>query len=158
MAGAKGAFAFDEITVGYVLEWPMPFEFAKLNGTYEKELGVKINWRSFDTGTAMSAAMASGDVLFSISQGVSPFVVATSAGQDIQVLDVAVVYADHDNCVVRTDLEITKDNATELADKKVVLPIGAAWKSSIWRRQTVLPLLPKAGLIWSAAGADRCAG
>ena len=51
---------------------------------------------------------------------------ATSAGQDLQILDVAVVYADNDNCVVRTDLEITKDNAAELAGKKVALPIGSA--------------------------------
>ncbi len=126
LGGAPAAYALDEITVAYFLEWPMPFEFAKVNGTYEKELGVKINWRAFDTGTAMSAAMASGDVHLSVSQGVPPFVIASSAGQDIQILDVAVVYADNDNCVVRTDLEITKDNATELAGKKVALPIGSA--------------------------------
>ena len=120
------AFALDEITVAYFLEWPMPFEYAKVMGTYETEMGVKINWRSFDTGTAMSAAMASGDVHLSVSQGVPPFVVATSAGQDLQILDVAVSYADNDNCVVRTDLEIDKDNAGELAGKKVAVPIGTA--------------------------------
>ncbi|MEL7303579.1 MAG: taurine ABC transporter substrate-binding protein, partial [Pseudomonadota bacterium] len=63
-----------ELTVAYFLEWPMPFQYAKVKGIYEKELGVKINWRSFDTGTAMSAAMASGDVQISVSQGVPPFV------------------------------------------------------------------------------------
>lgn len=126
LGGAPAAHALDEITVAYFLEWPMPFEFAKVQGTYEAEMGVKINWRAFDTGTAMSAAMASGDVHLSVSQGVPPFVIASSAGQDIQILDVAVVYADNDNCVVRTDLEITKDNATELAGKKVALPIGSA--------------------------------
>ena len=126
LANAQTAFALDEITVAYFLEWPMPFEYAKVMGTYEKELGVKINWRSFDTGTAMSAAMASGDVHLSVSQGVPPFVVATSAGQDLQVVDVAVSYAENDNCVVRSDLEITKDNAAELAGKKVAVPIGTA--------------------------------
>lgn len=126
LASPQAAAALDEITVAYFLEWPMPFEYAKVMGTYEAEMGVKINWRSFDTGTAMSAAMASGDVHLSVSQGVPPFVVATSAGQDLQILDVAVVYADNDNCVVRTDLEITKNNATELAGKKVALPIGSA--------------------------------
>jgi len=50
----------DEITVAYFLEWPMPFQFAKVNGTYDEEMGVKVNWVSFETGTAMSAAMASG--------------------------------------------------------------------------------------------------
>jgi hypothetical protein len=87
----------------------MPFEYAKQMGTYEEEMGVDINWVSFDTGVKMSAAMASGDVQLSVSQGVPPFVVATSAGQDLQILDVAVSYADNDNCVVRSELEIDKD-------------------------------------------------
>ena len=125
LAGAQAAQA-DDITVAYFLEWPMPFQFAKETGMYEEALGVNINWVSFDTGTAMSAAMASGDVQISVSQGIPPFVVATSAGQDLQVLDVAVSYADNDNCVVRADLEIDKDSAGELAGKKVAVPLGTA--------------------------------
>ena len=59
-ASAQAAVAggHGEITVGYFLEWPMPFEYAKQMGTYDEEMGVKVNWVSFDTGTAMSAAMA----------------------------------------------------------------------------------------------------
>ena len=120
------AMAADEITVAYFLEWPMPFQYAKVNGTYEEEMGVKINWVSFDTGTAMSAAMASGDVQIAVSQGVPPFVVATSAGQDLQAVDVAVSYSDNDNCVVAEALEIDKTNAGELSGKKVGVPIGTA--------------------------------
>ncbi|CUH78030.1 ABC transporter substrate-binding protein [Tropicibacter naphthalenivorans] len=114
------------ITVGYFLEWPMPFEYAKAEGMYDEALGMTVNWVSFDTGTAMSAAMASGDVQLSVSQGVPPFVVATSAGQDLQILDVAVSYSDNDNCVVKEDLEIDKDSAGELAGKKVAVPLGTA--------------------------------
>jgi taurine transport system substrate-binding protein len=122
-----GGFASaQEITVAYFLEWPMPFQYAKEMGTYDKEMGVKVNWRAFDTGTAMSAAMASGDVHLSVSQGVPPFVVATSAGQDLQVLDVAVSYSDNDNCVVTSALEIDKTNAKELEGKKVAVPLGTA--------------------------------
>ena len=124
LAGANAATA--EITVAYFLEWPMPFQFAKQMGMYEEAMGTKINWVSFDTGTAMSAAMASGDVQISVSQGIPPFVVATSAGQDLQVLDVAVSYSDNDNCVVRSDLEIDKSSAGELAGKKVAVPLGTA--------------------------------
>ncbi len=120
-------FAADhEITVAYFLEWPMPFQHAKETGAYEKALGKKINWVSFDTGTAMSAAMASGDVHISVSQGLPPFVVATSAGQDLQIIDVAVSYSDNDNCVVASALEIDKSNAGELAGKKVAVPLGTA--------------------------------
>lgn len=126
--GAPAAMAETpkEITVAYFLEWPMPFEFEKVEGVFDKELGVKVNWRSFDTGVAMSAAIASGDVQIAVSQGVAPFVTATSAGQDLKVIDVAVGYSDNDNCVVRSDLEITKDNAKKLNGTKVGVPIGTA--------------------------------
>ena len=137
MMGATGALALlaggqamaqaaTELTVGYFLEWPMPFEYAKVQGTYDEALGMTVNWVSFDTGTAMSAAMASGDVQMAVSQGVPPFVIAASAGQDLQVLDVAVSYADNDNCVVASGLEIDKDSAGELAGKKVAVPLGTA--------------------------------
>ncbi|WP_425515721.1 ABC transporter substrate-binding protein [Mameliella sediminis] len=125
LAGTSAVSA-EEITVGYFLEWPMPFQYAKATGMYDEAMGVTINWVSFDTGTAMSAAMASGDVQLSVSQGVPPFVVATSAGQDLQILDVAVSYADNDNCVVLEALEIDKDSAKELEGKKVAVPLGTA--------------------------------
>lgn len=126
LAASVNAAKAQEITVAYFLEWPMPFQYAKETGAYDEALGVKVNWVSFDTGTAMSAAMASGDVQLSVSQGVPPFVVATSAGQDLQIVDVAVSYADNDNCVVRADLEIDKNSADELAGKKVAVPLGTA--------------------------------
>lgn len=118
--------ASDEITVAYFLEWPMPFQYAKVNGAYDEALGMSVNWVAFDTGTAMSAAMASGDVQIAVSQGVPPFVVAASAGQDLQIVDVAVSYSDNDNCVVASSLEIDKTNASELEGKKVAVPIGTA--------------------------------
>jgi taurine transport system substrate-binding protein len=126
ITGAQAAMAAEEVTVGYFLEWPMPFQYAKEQGTYDEAMGVKVNWVSFDTGTAMSAAMASGDVQISVSQGVPPFVVAVSAGQDLQIVDVAVSYADNDNCVVHSGLEIDKASANELAGKKVAVPLGTA--------------------------------
>lgn len=125
-AQAAAADGHGEITVGYFLEWPMPMMVAKASGAYDEALGMKVNWVSFETGTAMSAAMASGDVQMSVSQGVPPFVVAASGGQDIQVVDVAVSYSDNDNCVVSAGLEIDKDSADELAGKKVAVPLGTA--------------------------------
>jgi taurine transport system substrate-binding protein len=115
-----------ELTVGYFLEWPMPFLAAKADGTYDEALGMPVKWVAFETGTAMSAAMASGDVQIALSQGTPPFVVATSAGQALQLLDIAVSYSENDNCVVSTQLEIDKDSADELEGKKVAIPIGTA--------------------------------
>ena len=126
ICGVQAANAADEITVAYFLEWPMPFQFAKVQGLYEEALGVPVKWVSFDTGTAMSAAMASGDVQIALSQGLPPFVVAASAGQDLKIVDIAVSYSENDNCVVAEALEIDKTNAKELEGKKVGLPIGTA--------------------------------
>lgn len=126
MSGHAAMAENHEITVAYFLEWPMPMMAAKNAGTYDEALGKKVNWVSFETGTAMSAAMAAGDVQISVSQGVPPFVVAASGGQDLQILDVAVSYSDNDNCVVASGLEIDASSAGDLAGKKVAVPLGTA--------------------------------
>jgi taurine transport system substrate-binding protein len=123
---AVNVMALDELNVAYFEEWPMPFEYAKQIGAYDEALGIPVNWKAFGTGTAMSAAMASGDIDISVSQGVPPFIVAASTGQDLQIVDVAVSYADNDNCVVASALEIDASNASELAGLKVSVPIGTA--------------------------------
>ncbi len=120
------SMAQEEITVAYFLEWPTPNQFAQAQKIYKEKLGVNVKWVSFDAGTAMSAAMASGDVQISFSQGIPPFVVAASAGQDLQIVDVAVSYSENDNCVVRESLEIDKTNAKDLNGKQVGVPLGTA--------------------------------
>ncbi|CTQ34164.1 taurine ABC transporter substrate-binding protein [Jannaschia rubra] len=127
LTGAQGALAKSrEITVAYFKDWPLPFPVAKNAGPSEDELGVDVNRVAFDTGTAMSAGMASGDVQISVSQDVPPFGVATSAGQDIKKLDVAVSYSDNDNCVVASKLEIDEETAKDLDGNKVSVPIVTA--------------------------------
>ncbi|MBT6832842.1 MAG: ABC transporter substrate-binding protein, partial [Rhodobacterales bacterium] len=120
------AMALDELVVGYFMEWPTANQYAQHNKLYDEALGIPVKWVSFDAGTAMSAAMASGDVHISYSQGVTPFLVATAAGQDLQVIDIAETYSDNNNCVVRSSLEIDADNTNELKGKQVALPIGTA--------------------------------
>ncbi len=126
LLSANHAVNADTLTVAYFQEWPTPNQFAQMKKIYDKELGVNVKWVAFDAGTAMSAAMASGDVQISFSQGIPPFVVATSAGQDIQIVDIAVSYAENENCVVRSSLEIDKENVKELEGKQVAVPIGTA--------------------------------
>lgn len=125
LAAVTPAFAQEAVTVAYFQEWPMPFQYAKAKGLYDEKLGVPINWVAFDSGTAMSAAMAAGDVQIALSQGVPPFIVAISAGQDLKVVDIAASYSDNDNCVVAARLEIDKENAAELQGKRVALPVGS---------------------------------
>ena len=135
MAGPAGAMADDsmmdgamerpdEITVAYFLEWPTPNQVAQIEQAYDEALGLTVNWVAFDTGVAMSAAMASGDVDIAYSQGLVPFANAVTAGVEIQMVGVAVSYAENDNCVVQTDLGIGRDNATDLNGMKVAVPLG----------------------------------
>jgi taurine transport system substrate-binding protein len=116
----------EQLTVAYFMEWPTPNQFAQTNKIYDEKLGMDVKWVAFDSGTAMSAAMAGGDVQISFSQGIPPFVVAASAGQDLQIVDVAVSYSENDNCVVRSTLEIDKSNVKELQGKQVGVPLGTA--------------------------------
>lgn len=122
--GASVAQDIDEITVAYFLEWPSPNLIHKADGRFEKEMGVKVNWRAFGNGNEMSAAMASGDVQIAYSQGLVPFVVAVTKGLPIKLVSSAVSYAENDNCVVHKDAGITKANAKELEGKKIATPIG----------------------------------
>ncbi|TVQ53402.1 MAG: taurine ABC transporter substrate-binding protein [Rhodobacteraceae bacterium] len=123
---AGAAAAVEEITVAYFLEWPTPNQYAQAQGLYDEALGVRVNWRAFETGVQMSAAMASGAVQILYSQGVPPFVIASSAGLPIELVGVAVTYDDNDNCVVHASQGVTAANATDLEGKRVAVPLGTA--------------------------------
>ena len=118
------AHALDEITVAYFLQWPTANQVAQLNQTYDKELGVKVNWRAFGNGNEMSAAMAGGDVHISYSQGFVPFVVGVTKGLPMKLVGVAVTYSENDNCIVHPKAGVTKENAKDLEGKTVMTPIG----------------------------------
>lgn len=124
LGGISSALALDEITVAYFLEWPTANQVAQMEETYDKELGVKVNWRAFGNGNEMTQAMVSGDVQIAYSQGFVPFVVGVSTGAPLKLVGVAVTYAENDLCIVHNDAGINKDNAKELEGKKVATPIG----------------------------------
>jgi len=113
-----------EVTVAYFLEWPTPNLKAQVEGTFDKEMGVKVNWRAFDTGAAMTQALASGDVQFAYSQGIVPFTVAVSSGVPLKAVAIATSYSEDDNCVVRREAGVTKENASDLIGKKIAVPLG----------------------------------
>ena len=118
------AAALDEITVAYFLEWPSPNLAYKAEGRFDRELGVKVNWRAFGNGNEMTAAMVSGDVQIAYSQGLTPFVVGVTKGAPLKLVSAAVSYAENDNCIVHRDAGITQANAKSLEGKKVASPVG----------------------------------
>ena len=126
VAAAPGAMAGhgDEITVAYFLEWPSPNLAFKADGSFDKAMGAKVNWRSFGNGNEMTAAMVSGDVQIAYSQGLTPFVVGVTKGAPLMLVSAAVSYAENDNCIVHKDAGITQANAMDLEGRKVASPIG----------------------------------
>ncbi|REG85901.1 ABC transporter substrate-binding protein [Marinomonas pollencensis] len=114
----------NKVSIGYFLEWPTANQVAQVNDTYSKEMGVEVEWHAFDSGTAMSAAMASGGVDMAYSQGLVPFTIAVSKGLPITMVGIAVSYAENDNCVVGKDAHITSANAKQLEGKNIAVPFG----------------------------------
>lgn len=122
------AWARDEITIAYFLEWPTPNQIAQIEKIYDEKLGLKVNWKSFGSGNDMSAAMAGGDVDISYSQGLIPFIVAVSKGLPIKMVGIAVGYAEADNCVVSDKNPLDRSSKSAIANslkgKKVATPVG----------------------------------
>jgi len=119
------AFAQDEITVAYFLEWPTPNQKAQLEKIYDDAMGVKVNWIAFDTGVEMTAAMLSGHVDIAFSQGSTPFTLAVSTGIPLKIVGIAIDYIENDNCVPSASSGINKDNAARtLNGATVAVPIG----------------------------------
>ncbi len=127
IAVALGIAAADkpkEITVAYFPEWPTANQVAQVEQWYDKEMGVKVNWRPFNSGVEMATAMVSGDVQIAYSMGSVPFTVAVSQGAPLKTVGVALSYSDNDNCVVHNKAAIDKANAQALEGKKAAVPFG----------------------------------
>lgn len=113
-----------EITVAYFAEWPTANQVAQAEQWYDKEMGLNVKWRKFDSGVEMANAMVAGEVDISYSMGIIPFMSAVTNGAPITAVGIAVSYAENDNCVVHHKAAIDKANAHELEGKKVAVPLG----------------------------------
>ena len=113
------------VSVGYLVHWPTPALFAQAKHTFEYALGVEVDWRPFANGNEMNDAMARGEIQIAYAQGHVPFLVGISRGLDLTMVGVAVGYAEDDNCILRGDAGIGRDNVAQLAGRKVALRRGS---------------------------------
>ena len=120
-AGDKPA----QIKVAYFQQWPAPVQFAQAKMTFDSMLGMKVNWVPFRSGRDMARALAAGEVQIAYSLGHVPFLVAINSGLDLSMVGIAVSYPDDDNCIVRKDAGIDRDNAHQLEGRKVALRPGS---------------------------------
>ena len=154
---AMGDCAFDapdEINVAYFEEWPTANQVAQADGTYDERLCATVNWLPFPSGNEMSLAMESGDVDISYSQGLTPFANAVTSGADLEMVGVAVAYADADQCIVHPDYDITKDNASDFEGQAVYSPIGNVTHFQLLTQLDALGVdIPSVNIIPSEGGA-----
>ncbi len=96
-----------------------PSKVAQADGDYEKATGKKINWRKFESGAELIAAVASGDVPIG-NIGSSPLAAAASRGLPIQTFLVTGVIGESEALVVRNGSGISKP--ADLIGKKIAVP------------------------------------
>jgi taurine transport system substrate-binding protein len=115
LLGALSAEAADKVVVGYQTD-ALPSSVAIANGEFEKATGVKIDFRRFNSGAEIFAAIASGDVQVGYV-GSSPFAAATSRGLDVKAFYLASISGVDKALVVRNGLGI--HSLADLEGKKL---------------------------------------
>jgi taurine transport system substrate-binding protein len=96
-----------------------PSKIAQADGLYEKALGATIDWRKFDSGADVIAAIASGAVDIGYV-GSSPLAAAASRELPIETIFVVGLIGESEALVARNGSGITK--IADLAGKKVAVP------------------------------------
>ncbi len=113
--GASGAQAADKVVVGYQTD-ALPSSVAIADGEFDKATGVQIDFRRFNSGAEIFAAIASGDVQIGYV-GSSPFAAATSRGLDVKAFYLASISGIDEALVVRNGSGI--NSLADLRGKKL---------------------------------------
>lgn len=96
-----------------------PAKLAQASDAYQKATGWTINWRRFDTGADIVAALASGDIQIG-DVGSSPFAAAVSRGVPIEAVALNALTGDSEALVVRNAAHI--DKPQDLVGKTIATP------------------------------------
>ncbi|HEY1942831.1 MAG TPA: taurine ABC transporter substrate-binding protein [Roseiarcus sp.] len=115
---AQAQAAGDTIRIGYQNE-PDPSHAAIVDGAYEKATGSKIEWRKFDSGASVIAALASGAIDIGYA-GSSPLAAGVTRGAPIEAFLVAGLIGKAEALVVRNGSGINEPK--DLVGKKVAVP------------------------------------
>lgn len=116
VVSAAAASAADKtVVVGYQTD-ALPSSVAIANGEFDKATGYKIDFRRFNSGAEIFAAIASGSVQVGYV-GSSPFAAATSRGLDVKAFYLASISGTDEALVVRNGSGINSLN--DLKGKKL---------------------------------------
>ncbi|NVO07218.1 MAG: ABC transporter substrate-binding protein, partial [Rhodoferax sp.] len=116
LAAAFGVGAADKkVVVAYQTD-ALPSSLGIANGDYEKATGYQIDFRKFNSGGEIFAAIASGDVQVGYV-GSSPYAAATSRGLDVKAFYLASISGTDEALVVRNGSGI--NSVSDLKGKKL---------------------------------------
>ena len=101
---------------------PTPMNAVRGTDAFEKATGWDIEWRVFNSGTDVIAAMASGDVKVA-ELGSSPLAIAASMGVDLQMFMLSYAVGQAESLIARDGSGIT--TIEDLKGKRVAVPIGS---------------------------------
>ena len=99
-----------------------PMQLVAASDMLAKETGWTIDWRKFQAGTDVIAAMASGDIKLS-ELGSSPLAIAATSGVDLQLFMISDGIGSAEALVARDGTGIT--SVADLKGKKVGVPLGS---------------------------------
>ncbi len=120
--GAAGALAQDKsITIGHFGN-ATPMQLVAASDALSKETGWTIEWRKFQAGTDVIAAMASGDIKLA-ELGSSPLAIAATQGVDLQLFMISDGIGSAEALIARDGSGIEK--LEDLKGKKVGVPLGS---------------------------------
>ncbi len=117
---ATSAFA-DKIIIGHFGN-PTPMQLLAASDALKTATGWDIEWRKFDAGTDVIAAMASGDVVLS-ELGSSPLAIAASQGVDLQLIAFSDVIGKAESLIAHNGSGIA--TVADLKGKRIAVPIGS---------------------------------
>lgn len=101
---------------------PEPYKSIVADGSLEKATGWTIEWRKFNSGAEVNAAMASGSMVIS-EIGSVPLAAGASQGVDYQMIGLSNAIGASESLITRNGAGINKP--ADLKGKKVAVPVGS---------------------------------
>jgi len=101
---------------------PTPMQLLTLADALKAETGWDVEWRKFDSGTDVVAAMASGDVELA-ELGSAPLAIAASRGVDLQMIAYSDVIGKAESLIARDGSGIS--SIADLRGKRIAVPLGS---------------------------------
>lgn len=116
-----GAAQAETLTIATFSD-PTPMNAARAKHEFEKATGWTIDWRVFDSGADVIAAMASGDVKVA-ELGSSPLAIAATQGVDLKMFMLSYTIGDSESLIARNGAGIEK--LSDIKGKRVAVPVGS---------------------------------